>query len=103
MSGPKVLDLDQLEVGTEKTIILKGKRYTMRPFSVKDFIEQMKSVSNAENQSVEDAFEVVVDSIVKAFPGIPRDDVMEMEMPKLNRLHEFIRATNEEEVAEGKE
>jgi len=101
MASPKILNLDTLETGSEKVIVIGGVEYAMRPFSVQDFIEQMRSISSAENAAPEEAFSLVVDSIVRAFPGLERKSVMDMEMPKLNAIYEFIRATTEEEVTEG--
>lgn len=102
MSGnPNILNLDALETGSEKVIIISGKEHGMVPFSVADFIEQMKSIAQAENASPDEAFELVVDSIDRAFPSLPREEILALEMPKLNAIYEFIRATTEEEVAEG--
>ena len=100
-ANPNILNLDTLETGSEKVIIIGGEEHQMHPFSVQDFIEQMKSISGAEDAAPEEAFELVVDSIVRAFPTLDRDDILGLEMPKLNAIYEFIRATTEEEVAEG--
>jgi hypothetical protein len=101
MSGPKVLNLDELETGNEKEIVLDGKTYKLQPFSVGDFIDQVKRLEAAENVSSSEAFELIVEMVSKAFPGLSEETIRGMSMERLNAIYDFVRATTEEEISEG--
>lgn len=100
----KILNLDEIDTGVEKSFIHKGDTHTMVPLSVEDFIKQTKRLEEiraADNGNSEENFLFMVDSIVSAFPSIARDDLMKMPTPKLWKLIDYINTDLEAEAEEG--
>lgn len=99
----KILNLDEIETGVEKSFILGGKTHVMKPLSVLEFIAQTKRLEEmrASDPSAEASLEFMVDSICKAFPTVDRQDVYSLDMPRIQKLTDYINADLEAEADEG--
>lgn len=99
----KILNLDSFENPDEKAVVLNGVSHAFAPFTVEQFIAQMKDVEALEKQgdmTLSQFTEYSIDSIVRAYPTIPRDELFELPMHKLNALLKFVRGVAEEEAAQ---
>lgn len=104
----KVLNLDDLETSVAKQIVIDGKTYEMKPFTVESFIEQMKEVDELrklkeDGAAAIESVKLVVRAIVRAFPGVEEARLMKMEVSHLEAIQAFIQSSAEEEVAAGNE
>jgi hypothetical protein len=99
----KILNLDEIETGVEKSFILNGKTHTMKPLSVMEFVAQTKRLDEmrASEASLSDSFEFMVDSICKAFPTVERDEVVRLDIGRIQKLTDYINADLEAEKEEG--
>ncbi|CAO3459782.1 hypothetical protein [Azospirillum argentinense] len=88
----KFLDLDALPTRKlGKTIKLKGVRHDMVPMGVGQFLETQKIAEQiAVTGDFADQFETVVAQILSVFPTIPRADLLELDLDKLNAVFEFL-------------
>lgn len=100
----KVLNLDELETGIEKTVILNGRRHRLQPFSVQQFIDNLKEIDAYAAMEVVTAQEVVehmVRMISGAFPTIPEAEIRALPMEKMKALSDFVKDQTQLEADEG--
>lgn len=100
----KILNLDDLEVGVEKSFILKGHTHSMTPLSVEAYLKQVKRLEAMKAEaagSAEENLHFMIDTIIEAFPTVPREDLLSLSFERLNKLTEFINADLEAETEEG--
>ena len=87
----KLLNLDDLPTGDEKTIVLKGKRHQMKPLSVGQFIEQQKTASKLEtDDDLSGMVDLLVGTIGRAFPTMPEDELRGLTMGQLQSVFQFL-------------
>lgn len=101
----KILNLDDLEVGVEKSVVIKGKTHNMVPLSVETYIQQVKRLeqmrANEDAGSAEENLYFMIDSIITAFPTAPREDLLKLTFEQLKRLTDYINTDLEAEAEEG--
>ncbi len=102
----EILNLDDFETEIEKTVIHEGVKHAFQPFSVEDFIKNLKQIENfakLDEIDVSEYMEHMVDMVVRAFPSMGEETVRALPMTKLKKLNEFIRGQTEYEAADGLE
>lgn len=98
-----VLNLDEIETGLERTVVLGGKSYPLKPMSVEDYIAQLKDAQAAEKeQDTVKLFELMVNSVGRAFPTMKEAVVRKMTVAQLQKLMAFVQSIAEQETQEGK-
>lgn len=100
----KILNLDEIETGTEKSFVWKGKTHVMQPLSVGEYVNQLKRLGTLKDDgeaSVETHVEFMIDAVCKAFPTIDRSEVEAMDLKKIQMLSEYVNAEVEAESEEG--
>lgn len=100
----EILNLDELETAIEKTIVHKGQKHVFAPFSVKDFVENLKQIEAYSKQDeipVSEYMEHMINMVVRSFPSLGEDEVRELPMPKLKAINDFIKGQTETEALEG--
>lgn len=123
MTKTNILNLDELETKKQKVIKLHGKEHVFQPFTVENYIENIKSmeVLNAKQMRVEKAikekrepnpddlvsqdelFNITVNNIIRAFPTLSKEQVLKMPIEMLNTIADYISEENssvEEEAQE---
>lgn len=104
MTAPAILNLDEFETSIQKTVVLNGKRHAFAPFSVEDFINNLKEIdtySKKDEIPVTEFFEHMIRMVTRAFPTIPEADVRALPMEKLKALSDFVKDQTEVEAEEG--
>lgn len=98
----KVLNLDALDTNVERSIIVKGKTYMMQPFSVEDFINQMKEIEQIGDKepSGSEMYETSLRMILRAFPTLDDATLRSLNTFQVDAIYNFLRAKGEEEVEE---
>lgn len=100
----KILNLDKIETKREKVLILKGVEHAMVTFTVRDYIDQMKSIRELNDLELEDvdsparALEITIDVLSKAFPTIKRKDFESLSMEQLSAIRELVEDTANSEA-----
>jgi hypothetical protein len=98
-----VLNLDEIETGLERTVVLGGKNYPLKPMSVEDYIAQLKDAQAAEKeQDTVKLFELMVNSVGRAFPSMKEGVIRKLTVAQLQKLMAFVQSVAEEETKEGK-
>lgn len=100
----KILNLDELETTIEKVIVLKGVKHPFVPFSVGDFIDNLKEMeANAKREDVpmSEYMEHMIGMVQRSFPSIPEQEVRDLPMEKLKAITDFIKGVTEEEALAG--
>jgi len=98
----QILNLDTLEAPTDKQLILKGVTYAFQPFTVSDFIEQVKdsqALQATDSANMADIIELSIKTIVRAFPGVPDAELRALTMTQLTAVSNFVRDVAESEAA----
>ena len=97
----KILNLDDLETTIEKSIEIKGVRYDMKPFSVEEFVDQMKEIEEVSQKDLSGAelYLISLGMIRRAFPGMTDDILKKMNTFQIDAIYEFMKARTEEEAA----
>lgn len=96
----KVLNVDDLEGSIDKVITIKGVDYAMKPFSVEDFLNQMRELNALGEKGVDGAemFEMSLRMIERAFPTLPKGTLQTLNTFQVDAIYNFLKATSEEEV-----
>jgi hypothetical protein len=99
----KVLNLDALELPGAKSIILEGKKFEMVPFTLGEYIDNLKNMAEtgANEQTIEGAYGAMINTVCRAFPGVTEEMLRKLHMPKLQALFAFVRDANEQDTAVG--
>jgi len=100
----KFLNLDEFETSVEKTVRLNGVTHSFVPFSVGDFIDQLKEMEGyaaTEELPVSEYMGHMVKMVRRAFPSISEEDLMGLSMEKLKALTDFVRGETEKEALVG--
>lgn len=98
------LNLDEFETKIDKRVKLNGVTHEFQPFSVGDFINQLKEMedyASREDVPISEYMAYMVSVVRRAFPTIPEEDLRSMSMPKLKRLTDFVRGETEAEALAG--
>lgn len=96
----KLLNLDELPVSVERTIVLNGKRHEMKPMSVGEFIAQQKLAKELEgNTDAAKEFEAVIGMVNKSFPTMKREELEALSFDKLRAIFDFLSEKAEESAA----
>lgn len=101
----KILNLDELETSFEKIIVVKGVKYAMAPFSVEDFINQMKELEEASEKEMSgvDIYELSLKMIQRAFPTLEAAVLRKLNTFQVDAIYNFLKANSEEEVRQAVE
>lgn len=101
----KILNLDELETSFEKVIVVKGVKYAMAPFSVEDFINQMKELEQAAEQEMSgvDVYELSLKMISRAFPTLASTDLRKLNTFQVDAIYAFLKDNSEEEIQQAVE
>ena len=100
----KILNLDELETGIEKQVVLKGVTHKLHPFSVQQFIDNLKEIdayAAMETVTVQEVVEHMVKMISGAFPTIAEADIRGLPMEKMKALSDFVKDQTQLEADEG--
>lgn len=98
------LNLDEFETKIDKRVKLNGVTHEFQPFSVEDFIDQLKEMEDftkREEVPVSEYMTHMVGIVHRAFPTIPEDELRKLSMPKLKKLTDFVRGETEAEALAG--
>lgn len=97
-TGPIYLDLDAVAADRNEIVLkLNGKEHTMKHATVRDFVENTKSINTigaAGDLEAETAS--VIGIIKKGFPDISEEDLWDLGLDQLNAIMEFLRENNGE-------
>lgn len=105
----KILNLDELDVGLEKSIVLNGKTHVMQPFQVRDYVELLKTIKEGDDiekspvATTDDLVTQMVKGITKSFPTLTEDEILDLPLPKIRTIYEFIQAVVQAENEQGNE
>ena len=101
----KILNLDDLETGLEKTVTIKGVDYVMVPLSVEAFINQMKEIAALGDKELSalEMYEMSLTVIQRAFPGLSDETLHGLNTHQVDALYAFLKETGEEQVEAGLE
>lgn len=96
----KILNVDELETGLDKAIVVGGKSYTMTPFSVEDFLNNMREIEDISQQELTgaDLYEKSLRMVMKAFPGLPQDVMSKLNTHQVEAIFQFMKAQTDEEA-----
>lgn len=97
-----LLNLDEIEVGEEKSFKFKDQTHVMKPLSLGAYIKQVKMLESMdEKKSQAETMEFMVDSVRTAFPTLSKKDAEEMTWEQINMLMNHIQSDVTEEMEEG--
>lgn len=98
----KVLNLDALETTVERVIVLKGKEYKMKPFTVEAFVNQMKEVEQIGDRepSGSEVYATSVKMIQRAFPDMSDDVLKELTTFQVDAIFSFLKERSTEALDE---
>lgn len=103
----KILNLDTIETKVDKTIVLNGVEHAFSPFTVEQFIEQLKEIEAIENGertlSIREYAEYSIKSIKRAFPTVPEAELRALHVDKLKAISDFVRGEVAAEAEAGAE
>lgn len=102
----KILNLDDIQQPEDKNVVLKGATHTFQPFTVGEFVAQLKEIEEIEAKgqlSPADYAEFSIKTVKRAFPTIPEQDLRELPIFKLKALTEFVKDVASDEVERGSE
>lgn len=95
----KYLDLDAVDLDADVTINWKGVKHKLSPITVEQFIQNTKKLQEIGGKpNLEQEFEIVLVMVHNAFPTIPMADLKTIELVKLNKILEFAREYNGEQI-----
>lgn len=96
----KILNLDDIETSIEKSIVIHGATYNLKPFSVEEFIDQMKEVEalGQETISGSEMYEMTLRMIMRAFPGLTDEKLRKLNTHQVDAIYAFLKAKTDEEV-----
>lgn len=98
-----VLNLDEIETGLERAIVLGGKRHALKPMSVEDYIAQLKDAQSAETEKDPvKMFELMVASVQRAFPSLKPAEVRKLSVAQLQKMMAFVQSIADGETEAGK-
>ena len=96
-----LLNLDEIEVGDEKSFVFNGKTHTMTPLSVGDYIKQVKALESMKEASQEDTFNFMIKSVCAAFPTLSEAEAKKMTFLQIKLLMDHVQGDVTEEMEEG--
>lgn len=102
----KVLNLDDFEQSVDKSVTLNGKSHEFKPFTVDEFISQLKEIEGLEKDgqlSIAQYVEFSIGTIKRAFPTIEESELRALTITKLKALTDFVRDVAENEAQAGGE
>lgn len=84
----------------ERSIVLKGKTYLMKPFTVEAFINQMKEVEEIGNKPASgvEMYETTLRMILRAFPDLPEEVLRQCTTQQVDAIYSFLRDRSDEEI-----
>jgi hypothetical protein len=101
MSQPNFIDLDTVSPAMVE-IGLDGKTHAMKQLSLKDFIENMRILSDIEKRRADgkpvdplEEIEIVAKMLVRSFPTISEERLMQLTLPQLTKLREIVEKASE--------
>lgn len=96
----KILNVDEIETDLDKAIVVGGVTYQMTPFSVEDFLDNMRQIESISQQELTgaDLYERSLGMIIRAFPGLPEDVVKKLNTHQVEAIFQFMKAKTEEEA-----
>lgn len=103
--SPKILDLDAL-VQEEMIVRLSGKDHTLRPVTMKDFLENAKDIETlGKAPSLEEEIKITKRMLSRAFPSMNDGDFDGLTMVQMQAIVDYAHANNgqatgNEQVAE---
>lgn len=102
----KVLNLDALETAIDKSVILDGKEYFLKPFSVEEFVNQLQEIeqiSANNDMTASEIFDTSVRILARGFPDLPQERFRKMSTAQIDHLMNFVRGEMDEELTAGAE
>lgn len=102
----KILNLDDIEQSEDKSVVLAGQTHVFRPFTVAEFIAQLKEIEAIEKtgeMTVADYAEFSIKTVKRAFPTIPEEQLRDLSINKLKALTDFVREVASDEADKGAE
>ena len=96
----KILNLDALEGTSDKTLVFKGVSHSFKPFTVDEFIAEMKRAQDQEKAgdvSVTDFVNYLVSMVVRSFPTVQEADLRELPVERLKIIADFVNGVNQED------
>lgn len=100
----KILNLDDIEQSEDKSVVLNSQTHVFRPFTVAEFIAQLKEIEQIEKNgdiSVADYAEFSIKTVTRAFPTIPENELRDLPVNKLKALTDFVREVANDEADKG--
>ncbi|MCR9222931.1 MAG: hypothetical protein NXH70_02580 [Hyphomonas sp.] len=97
-----LLNLDEIDVGTEKSFTFNGTTHVMKPLSVGEYVKQIKTLeSMKEGESSADSIDFMVKSVRAAFPTLSKSDAEAMTFDQVDALMQHVQGDVTEEMEEG--
>lgn len=105
---PRILNLDNFETEIDKVVKYKGVEHKFKPFTVRDFIQNVKEMEDlARDDATEEDIVAYVNQMAvlinRAFPTLSVEEVLEMPMEMVKALTDFVRGEVQTEVEENLE
>jgi hypothetical protein len=103
----KILNLDDIEQSEDKTVVLNTVSHKFHPFTVDEFITQLKEIEAIEAggsvMSATDYAEFSIRTVQAAFPTIKETDLRALTIGKLKALTDFVKDVAKTEAVAGAE
>jgi hypothetical protein len=102
----KVLNLDEIETTSDRSIILNKASHAFQPYTVGAFIEQMKAMEEFGKRTdvtTSEYLEHMVATIHGAFPTAPLAELKELSMEKIKLISDFVKGDLHKEAVAGLE
>lgn len=97
----KVLNIDDIRAETPYVVVVKGVEYEMKTPTVEDFIENLRDMEAlAAAASLSSEIELTVRMIVRAFPKLSTETVMQWPLVAIEKLFAVIRGIDPDATAE---
>lgn len=86
-AAPLFINLDEVNDAPLVIIQVKGVKHPLKPVSVRDFIKNLKDLENlALDASMLDEIEILTNIIVRGFPTLTKDEVLDWPLPHLQKI-----------------
>lgn len=95
----KYVNIDELVSPPPFGVVINGVKHDLKPATVKTFVENMKDIEALQfNSSVSTEIETSLRIIRRAFPTVPEELLMELEVEQLRAITNAALGINGEKV-----
>lgn len=97
-----LLNLDEIEVGDEKSFTFGGETHVMKALSVGEYVKQVKALEAMNgSESQAETINFMIKSVRAAFPTLSQEDAEKMTFDQIDMLMKHVQGDVTEEMEEG--